>query len=247
MTAHKSNVDSNYATSPRRCRLAVAALVPLFCCASAAAQCLEVKAGDKLDITADQTVDCLKIDPTGCLKIAANVTLTISGNTPHDTSTVDGTIVLAGDEATLKIIQSDHTLSGQGRLIGKSNSALIQVTGNLALTSSITIKGALEIRAGSGEFVNDGLVMSRHAAPDDDTLTVYSGTLKGGGTYQANRPGSTLRFRANITVDTGFACDFSVLAGELDIDEDVQTSGDLSFSAGTISVAAGKTFSAGSS
>ena len=247
MTAHKSNVNCNYATSPRTCRLALAALVPLFCCVSAAAECLEVKSGDKLDITVDQTVDCLKIDVDGCLKIAANVTLTIAGTAAHNESTVDGTIILAGDEATLKIIQSDHTLSGQGRLIGKSNTALIRVTGNLALTSSITIKGALQIRAGSGEFINDGLVMSRHAAEDDDTLTVYSGTLKGVGTYQANRAGSTLHFRANIMVGTGFACDFNVLAGTLGIDEDVQTSGDLSFSGGTIRVAAGKTFIAGSS
>lgn len=247
MTAHKSNVNSNYATSPRNRRLALAALVPLFCCVSAAAQCLEVKAGPCEPISADRTVDCLKIDVDGCLKIAANVTLTISGNTPHDRSTVDGTIILDGAAATLKIIQADHTLSGQGELIGKSNTARIQVTGNLTLTSSITIDGSLEIRAGSGEFVNNGLVLANHATANDDHLVVYSGTFKGSGAYQVDTSGATLRFDTGITVDTGFACDFNVVGGTLDIEQDVQTSGDLSFSGGTIRVAAGKSFISGAS
>ena len=243
MTANNSEFNDNRATSRRRLRLAFAVCVPLFWTVSAAAECLEVKAGEKVVISEDQTVDCLKIAATGCLTIDPGVMLSIDGDTAHDTSTVHGTIVLAGTGATLKITQSDHTLNGQGKLVGRANNARVQITGNLMLTSEITIEGALQIRAGSGTFSNSGLVhANRNATPW--MLTLYSGTFDGAGEYKVSANSSTtLRARGGVTA-TGLSGRFIIEKGALDIDENVTTTGDLVQTGGTIDIAPNKTFAA---
>ena len=244
MTANNSQFNDNYVTSRRTLRLAFAALVPLFWTVSAAAECLEVKSGENVEIAEDRTVECVTIAATGSLTIKTSITLTIAGTAGHSASTVDGTLVLEGADSTLKITQSDHTLNGQGELIAKSNTARVQITGNLVLTSEITIEGALQIRAGSGTFSNSGLVhANRNATPW--MLTLYSGTFDGAGEYRVSTNSSAvLGFRAGVTA-TGLTGQFTVSNGTLDIDEDVTTTGDLVQTGGMIDVAPNKTFTAG--
>ena len=248
MNARRNNPYHNVNARRRNALLSAAllgALGPVLCAGVAGAlsdpddDCYTVS-GTWI-ITGTVSKKCVDVTSTGTIIITSTGTLILTGGA-KSTSTIDGTIELTG---TLKITQNNHTLSGQGQIEGQANSARIQVTDNLTLTSSITVRGALEIRAGSGTFQNDGVVKADDATTTGsrDQLTLFTGTFNGCGEYKVDTSGATLQFRSGITA-TGLAADFTVSNGALDVDENVTTTGDLSFTGGAISVASGKTFQA---
>ncbi len=211
----------------------------------ALAQCnceFKVQAGKEVTLTEDVTYDCFKVD--GVLNIAAGVTLTLDGD-PCAESKVDGFINLLGSGSVLAFSSNNHTVSGSGLIDGRHNSARIDIMSAITVTigADLTVHGAMQIRAVSGTFDNDGLVEADNAATNDDTLECYSGTFAGSGEYKVATSGATLKFDSGIS-DTGLAADFTVGGGTLDIDEEVVTTGNLTFTGGTISVAANKTFQA---
>ncbi len=183
-----------------------------------------------------------------CVDVAGGATLVIEGCTltltGNCTSTIEGSILLSTSSSTLAFT-NNHTVSGDGDIDGQHNSARINITSAVTVTigANLTVHGSMEIQAGSGTLDNDGLVEG-----DDDggTLTCYSGTFAGSGVYKVAWPGATLNFASGID-DTGLAADFRVgnATATLDIDEDICSTGDLSFTGGTINVAAGKSFKAG--
>ncbi len=207
---------------------------------------LNVNAGGYLAVGETGTVvinGSLLVD--GLVGIAGGGVLRLSGG---GTTPVNGRIELLGPLALIEIADNDHTFAGDGRIIGRSNSAAIDIANGLTATSEIIVEGALRIRAGSGTFHNSGLVEAIHAAPGDDTLELYSGSFSGSSAaeYKVATPGATLAFCAGITI-TGSKGDVTVGGGTLNIHEDVCTTGNLSFTGGTINVAPGKTFKAGGS
>ena len=161
------------------------------------------------------------------------------------TSTIDGLLKLKVSGATLEIASNDHALTGDGKIIGQDNAAQIEIDSGLTLTSELSIEGALEIHASSGTFINEGLV-NADGTFSDKIVTLFSGMFSGDGQWKASGSGATLHFRAFITVNP-LAGDFAVSAGTLDIDESVCTTGNLTFTGGTIAVNAGKSFTAGGS
>ena len=183
----------------------------------------------------------------GCRAAPASLVLANGGS-----STVNGTVSLENCASAIVIEASDHTLTGTGTIVGKSNpggldnAARIVLSDSVALTSEILVVGALQIRANTGTFVNNGLVEANDASVTGsrDTLTLYSGTFAGTGEYTVNTSGANLDFGLGVAA-VDLETDFTVGAGTLNFAETVRTSGDLTFTSGTITVNADKSFTAG--
>ncbi len=201
---------------------------------------------------ADEVCQSFAVDDGVTLELANGATgyMLEVGDQDGRTSTVDGTVLLSDDTSKLEFDYA-HTVStsDSGDIDGAHNSARIDITGandTVTISSGVTVHGAMQIRAGSGTFDNDGLVEADAAAENDNTIECYDGTFAGGsGTYKVATSGATLKFASGITADSMSAA-FDVGGGTLDMDDDdVDTSGGLTFTDGTIDVAAGARFEAG--
>lgn len=207
---------------------------------------IEVASGD-VTINGHVITNCINVASGAKIYINGKLTLTGSGCA---VSTVDGKIYLTTYGSVLEFTDNNHTLTGNGQIIGQCNTAKISLVGSITLTSEIKINGSMQIRAGSGTFDNDGLVEANRANENDNRLTLYSGTFSGGiGDYTVNTASAYLQFRAGVTA-TGMSADFIVGAGTLDINENVCTTGDLDFqktgsTSPEIEVAPGTSFKAG--
>lgn len=191
--------------------------------------------------------DSVKVE--GTLNIPANTKLTLDGST-NSTSFVSGLgrIYLQGSASELNFTTTDQTISygsSPGEIIGLNDSAIISVDDDpnetlTELTNKITISGSLTIAVADATFDNDGIVRAdRNNGAGDQKLTCVTGTYTGSstGTYKVTASGSTLLFSSTITdATTGLATNFEVVDGTLDIDVDVSTTGDLSFTGGRIEV-----------
>lgn len=155
-----------------------------------------------------------------------------------------GQIDLAVSKATLRVAGGRHAFFGKGKIVGNHDRARIEIRGGITFTSLVQIEGALELRAGDGTFVNNGRVEANRASRDDNRLTLYSGTFTGHGVYSVTTAGATLQCEPYIAADQ-LATDFVIDAGAFNVNENVITTGDLTFTGGTLSVAPGKTFQAG--
>lgn len=165
------------------------------------------------------------------------------------TSVMNGLFVLEADSSTLEIAGSDHALVGSGAIIGLNSSADILIGDGLTFTSEITIEGMLQIvpsiGAGPTRFINGagGLVHATRAGTLDLNVDALDdGTNTSPGDWQVSTNASALlKFSTGSALLSG---NFNVSAGTLDIDDDVTTIGDLTFTGGKIDVASGKSFSA---
>lgn len=200
------------------------------------------------------------------LDVHVNATITILAghrlevsNAADLVSNIDGDIVLAGSGSTLRFmydhyVQAKTDDTGTGQIIGEHNSAIIDDDPENARTLTIRerpsgdgdemiIRGALTIQV---SLVNDSRVLANDGTAEGtrDRLTLDSGTFTGSGTYEVNTPNAFLEFDAAGVTATGLATDFAVSNGTLDIDVNVTTTGELTFTGGTITVEAGDTFRA---
>lgn len=150
------------------------------------------------------------------------------------------------------LISGSLTLSGNGSLRGLRTTATIKFTGNYDLANTSTIEGAMIIQhqsTGRFRLINDGLV---HANADegqsqsDRTLLLTEGTFRGSGEYKVSHDSRCKLEFAGGVIDTGLAADFTVEAGTLAINEDITTTGHLTFTGGTIVVDDNDAFTAGS-
>jgi hypothetical protein len=195
--------------------------------------------------TSGEPTGRLEIDSASVLVIEPGGGIDLDDGTDHqiagDIWLLPGAKLHFGGNASVSPYNSTN-----GEIEGWDNEdALITVAAGKTLTNHIQITGSLQIQAADATFVNDGIVEANHEDIDDDTLTCYSGTFAGDGdahgTYKVSYPDSKLLFDTGATA-TGLESDFEVTAGLLDIDINVWTSGDLSFTAGTIDVAGGVSF-----
>ena len=210
---------------------------------------IEVERGEELTITQNRTADCVCV--YGTLNIAPGITLTLHGANGNGASTIRGTVNLQYDPvseaaATLAFIDNDHELKGNGDIVGADHACKITLgSNNLDLISQIKIAGALRItEAGtpsSTSFTNG----AKGVVDADSTGTLEIVTIDslaaGSGQWRVTGSGM-LRFSVAATGESGA---FTVSAGTLDVRESVCTTGDLSFTGGTIDVASGKSFKAG--
>lgn len=250
MNICKTNSNDDRPHRSRDCLCAALATLGLLVCTPrVVADCacdINVPQGTLVTIVGDLTANCMKVD--GTLLIASG-TVTLTGN-GCATSKIDGTVILQRTAplifGSLAFTTNDHVLKGDGAIVGQDNVTRIQVSGGLTLTSDITIAGALQIHAGAGTFKNTGLVQADDGTANSDTLVLASGTYTGSGEWKAASADAFLRFGFAVTA-TKLTGDFTVSRGTLDIDADVCTTGNLTFTGGKIDVAAGKSFKAGGS
>lgn len=203
---------------------------------------LTISYGGRLD-TGNYT---LTITGSGGLTICAGGLLKVEGNgmvvlNGGGTSPLNGRIELEQDSSTLKIADSDHTLTGSGAIEGQNADAQILITDGETLTSEITIQGALTIDDAAGAsatFTNHGLVHANRTSADWvlDVKTATTNDNSGNRWKVSAHQNAELRFSSAAT---GLGGDFTVSNGKLRIDENVTTTGDLSFTGGKIVVASG--------
>jgi hypothetical protein len=202
-----------------------------------------IPAGEICDVDTNAAV-ADTVEVYGTLNIlTGNKKLTLDGaGTSHVSGT--GRIYLDDSGSELSFTSNNHTISykgSPGEIVGLNDSSKISVdepSAVITLTNNISISGSLRIEANSEIFDNDGTVKAdRGNGTGDETLTCYSGTYTGTGTYKVCASGSTLKFDSNITAATGLGTDFEVSNGTLDIDEPVTTTGDVFLTGGTIDVA----------
>jgi len=198
-------------------------------------------------VNVNAVADTIDVQSGAVLDISSAVTLSLDNdNGPSSNSVVDGDVLLSNASAILEFKDASHSINNGGagnrRIYGTSNTAQILVSSAITITlaSGGNVAGSLEFRAGSGTLTNNGFVNANRANASDDTLSLYSGTFNGSGTYEVTLASATLHFLSGVTATSMSAAFVLNAAGTLDIDDSVCTTGNLTFSAGTIDVAAGK-------
>lgn len=185
----------------------------------------------------------------GLLTIPRGGTVVLTGG---GTSLVNGLIRLVDgrvrDDSTFQIATTDHALIGDGSVDGEHSSAFVIIGERLTLTSEITLEGLLQIvpakQATGTTFINNGAVDANNSG----TLELNVHNLDDGsnnvtGTWRVGTSSSAvLKVQVGSTLLTGGV---TVADGTLDIDENLCTAGDLTFTGGRIDVAPGKSFTAG--
>jgi len=197
----------------------------------------------------------LEVESTATLKIQAGSSgndriLTLSRNQATD-STINGTLTLEGQYSKLKFITTSHILLGTGTIIGKHNDALIDFnSGDIGLTSDLTIEGNLTIQANniSNVFTNRGTVNANRNgtllidnckiedlddATHDPVWKVSAVTTSGA---------AKLQFDHDVTNPNYAALDgvFSITQGTLRVNSNIVTTGKLSHYSGNAEAAAGR-------
>ena len=185
--------------------------------------------GNTLTITCDDGLTC-----SGILNVNTAGTVILSGG---GMVSVNGTVNLEGT-ALLIFDGADHTLSGTGQIVGKSNSAAIHISGDKTLTidSLFTVRGLMTVDRKAGEtgvatLKNKGLVL----ANGNGILELASNlALKdtGGALWKADgflTVQGELKFsRAHTTVCPNLVGDFMVTgAGTLNFAQDIYTLGNF--------------------
>ncbi len=220
-----------------------------FLCPTAAMGACSSYVNGTLRISGTVTTDCVDVDTNGTIIIEDTGTLILTGD-PESDSTLTGCIVLEEGGAVLRITTNSGTIGGSGAIDGYDGSAGIEIGDSVALTSSTTIRGHLEIRnvdAESGSFVNQGrvyanspsgnLAISVDSVTDSDNGgTVSSTNFRWG----VNASQAKLLFIENDA--TGLVGDFFVREGTLQVGEDpeggddidVCSTGDILFDGGSI-------------
>jgi hypothetical protein len=214
-----------------------------------------IPAGETCDVDISTAV-ADTIGVYGTLNIEPGMKLTLDGST-SSRSCICGTVYLEKNAATpptavgnLAFTTNGHELIGNGSIIGADHSCQITLDTNSQVLRSngVTISGALEITEDTSggdptntRFINDGTVSANLASGmlELDVDHLDTGTYCASGDWDVSASSATLRF----TVGSMYLCGkFSVSNGTLDIDDDVWTDGDLSFTSGTIDVANGVSF-----
>jgi hypothetical protein len=210
-----------------------------------------------VDVTTARA-DAFDVRGTGVLSIDAGMALEIDTDA---NSSVAGQalygygVFLEGDDSELRISGTGSMqISGGGSICGEHNNAMFNIssTATVTLVSGTAIEGALEIRAGSGTFDNDGLVKADYVSASSYKITLYNGTFAGGsGIYQvpvdASGDPEIEIYNYNDTVyptTTGMSANFLVEDGTLDVNKTVTTTGGLQQTGGVIDVKSGESFTA---
>ena len=195
------------------------------------------------------TVNCVNVAAGGRIILENGGTLVLNGKGGCNTSTINGRIELMDCESALQIVDVNHTVTGGGSIVGYCNTAKIVIDDNLTFTNEATIEGSLQIRAGDGTFVNNGIVEANHENDEDDRLTLFSGTFSGGTNtcnegYKVTESGATLLIGVGSPTTNNMSADFIIEDGTLDVQASVATTGGMRFSGGTISIDCGCSFTA---
>jgi hypothetical protein len=206
-----------------------------------------IKSGDEIDVdTTPEYADNITVESGGTLDIEGSCTLTLDGSI-YSTSYVYGSdgVRLQGANSILRFVDRNQTVSGSGEILGVDDEAQIQIgnagtTITLTLASATTIEGTLHILAGPAAsvpmtFINNGTVW----ANGTDVLDIDPDVLGGSGKWWVTTSNAELEFSKGSTSLTG---EFTVSNGKLKIQDNVETTDNLTFNGGQIDVTANKRF-----
>lgn len=196
----------------------------------------------------DAVADTIEVESTAVLNIkgrGANEgppsrSLTLFGSVAN-TSTIDGTLNLEVGLVAPKLIfiQNNHTLSGDGKIVGQDNNAEIRIDGDeRVLTSQITIEGKLKFPSlgDNAKFINQGVVNANTDGTIEFLLERVRDTAEGAGEparWQISHINAVLKMNVDLTSCGGecaagfFFADFEITAGTLEAAVIVATSGQL--------------------
>lgn len=188
--------------------------------------CLIVLKDDTYTLGSNRTLACITIESGGTLDTNGH-TLTLNGG---GLVTIDGTLLLPTAASKLKISDS-LTLTGDGEILGESNSATIEIDTNKTLTSNVVVEGSMTILglgtpATMGKFRNQNHV---HANTNGGTLTLNCRTEDDATTNKWQvTAGATLSFmKGTNSLHGKFVVD-----GTAHFGASVRTCGQLQFNSG---------------
>ena len=186
-------------------------------------------------------------DTPTILKILGSEALEIDSNS----SVASNARVEIAGNGKLKISGS-LTLSGSGSVRGLNLTGHIEFTGTYDLYNTSTIEGAVQINhateAGAFGLINDGLVHANHTTGGiaAQTLLLRDGTFRWSGEYKVSNHSDARLYLWSGIDDTGLAAKITVANGHLRLEENVTTTGHLTFTGGEITVTGSHTLTAGS-
>ena len=164
---------------------------------------------------------------------------------PDDTdlvSTIDGTIYLADVNAELRFgigsgapLNPLHTVTGSGEIVGQHDNSRLGFARGAKFDLEVDVRGHLEIND-TGQPGQPFTFTNKAAIHADTTGTLKIRLAMGdttAGLYKVSHSGATLEFTSGQTDLKG---DFEVSAGRLDFYGDVNTTGTLTQTGGTIFV-----------
>jgi hypothetical protein len=206
--------------------------------APSASTYVTIQAGDQVDIAAEDSnalADHITVESTGTLNVEAGRTLTVDGS-DNSVSSVDGTINLEGSGSKLVITTNNHTLVGGGSIDGQNAAAAIEIATNMTLTNTAAITGNLLItpvsEATGTTFINNGVVHANNAGTlyiGPDSIGVSSGV------WQVSTSESAV-LQIDASSANSHSGSVNVFNGLLDVDNDFATTGNLTFTGGSIDV-----------
>lgn len=204
-----------------------------------------IPSGKTCDV--DAHADAQGLGVSGTLHIASGTTLTLHGVAGNVLVNVPGagTINLEGSSSVLEFLDDGLIVAeGEaGKIVGQHNDAKILLDNDTTLTNKVDIEGHLQITEAAGEnatFVNEGTVH----ANSNGTLYINTDAVEDTGLVEfrwkvSTNSSAVLKLEpTNVTPPT-LGGNFRVENGTLDIQATVNTTGDLSQTGGTISVADG--------
>jgi len=187
----------------------------------------------------------LEVRPGATLNIQAGSSgndrvLTLTGKTAF-TTTVNGTVNLLGPYSKLLFTVNNHTLTGDGKIVGRDDSATIDFS-DLRLTNVTTIEGNLQIISNDNDdaFINECIVNANGNGVllFDDSLILQDVE---GAVWKITQPlgggQPVLRFNQlypGVSLKTPLEGDFEVRDGIVDIQSTIETTGTLFHTGGKI-------------
>lgn len=192
---------------------------------------------------ADGVADTISV--VGTLDIQAGRVLTLSNDATPSNSSVDGTINLQGSASTLRFVAANHSVSGDGAIVGLHDAARIEIgevdsSTPVVFTNSATIRGQLviaDVTSESGSFSNQGTVN----ANVDGVLLITVSTVSdaaGSDRWMSTDADAVLEFSDQIGSFGTMAGEFVLSAGVIEFNKELTGSAarHLTMSGGTLTV-----------
>lgn len=190
--------------------------------------------------------DTLVVETTATLNIQIGSTVTLR-NASGEGSTIDGTLNLESGFGTVPELVfeiNNHTLAGDGKIVGQNEIAKFRILDAIEVISQITIEGKLTFTDENVEniFNNQGVV---HANTDGaihiqvSTMLDTANAVGEDARWQVSHVSGTLWIDVNShthppPISQTLAGDFDVSEGTVDVDWATTTTGDLTMTAGRI-------------
>jgi len=202
-----------------------------------------IPSGKTCAVDADEDARSL-LSVQGTLNVEAGNTLSLHGSAGTASAAVqgDGVVNLEGSGSVLAFLVDGIFVSegSPGKVVGANDNAKILLENATTLTNNVNIEGRLQITEDAGDdatFHNQGTVHANAAG----TLYINTDVISDTSGFRwkvSTNSSAVLRLEPTNATAPVLAADFHVEAGTLDVQNTVNTTGDLFFTGGKITVRA---------